>query len=446
MGRLAGMRSVLRGCGARQLRVVAIGFWLVGMLVAPAVASADRYVSHTSVSGAKDHSCATAPYRTVQGAVDAARPGERVYLCGTAPYVESVVVQKDLRLTGDRGATIEAPADPAAPTTFFSSRNLQTPYSVLTVLGAANVQVTGVTIEGPFANSDFCNATDVGVLQIGSGELQLAEDKVLDIEAADQADLGGCSAGFGVQIGSRYWPAASGSSSGVLNFPGSAQIRNVSVSGYQGLGILADGPGTHIQLSSSDIDGSGPSALVSRYGVQVSRGATGRVTDNSISDNEYTGTAFFNAGAGVLVFGGCGDPVDVGVQVDGNRLTNDDSGVASEEFDPTCSFATSTPTHNQIDGDVIAKNDGETNQSPTPDEAGNTYAGYQVGIADNGSHDEVDGNTITGTIVDGSDTAFGPQTTPGGDFLAPIDIQTFPPIDTQVRGNTYDGRPTSPPY
>jgi hypothetical protein len=55
-------------------------------------------------------------------------------------------------------------------------------------------------------------------------------------------------------------------------------------------------------------------------------------------------------------------------------------------------------------------------------------------------------NTITGTGVLGADTAFGPQTKSGGPFLAPIDIQTFPPVNSKVNDNTYDGSKTNPPY
>ena len=52
----------------------------------------------------------------------------------------------------------------------------------------------------------------------------------------------------------------------------------------------------------------------------------------------------------------------------------------------------------------------------------------------------------TGTVAGGMDTAFGPQTEPGGNFLAPVDIQTYPPIRPLVRDNTYDGTKTNPPY
>src|ERR1700693_762847 len=90
------------------------------------------------------NSCSNAQFSTVQSAVDAAKPGQTVYLCGTAPYMESVLVQKNLTLTGDPGAAIEAPANSRVPGTFFSSQSLQTPNSVLTVIGNVNVQVNGL--------------------------------------------------------------------------------------------------------------------------------------------------------------------------------------------------------------------------------------------------------------------------------------------------------------
>ncbi|HUE28074.1 MAG TPA: hypothetical protein VMP89_14960, partial [Solirubrobacteraceae bacterium] len=98
-------------------------------------------------------------------------------------------------------------------------------------------------------------------------------------------------------------------------------------------------------------------------------------------------------------------------------------------------------TNDDVHNNVIAKNDGVTNHSPFTDENGKPYTGYQVGVADTGNNDQVHDNAVSS-----SDGAFGPLVTPGGEFLAPIDIQTYPPIDSHVHGNQYNGAPTNPPY
>ncbi len=151
----------------RSKKTAALGAVLFGVLAVPAAASADTlYVSHTAMPNAKDHSCSTAAFSTVQSAVNAADRHGQVYLCGTTPYLESVVIQdKQIDLSGDQGATIKAPANAAVPGTYFSSQGLQTPNSVLTIIGDANVRVEGLTIEGPFLNAG-CAGDDFGVLAI----------------------------------------------------------------------------------------------------------------------------------------------------------------------------------------------------------------------------------------------------------------------------------------
>jgi hypothetical protein len=412
------------------------------------------FVSHTGTAGAADTSCAKAAYSSVQAAVNAAGNGDRVYLCGTTtPFTESVVIQnKGLLLTGDDGAAIRAPANAAAPTTFFSSQNLQTPNSVVTVIGGRNVQINGLIVEGPFVNVG-CGGDDFGILQVGAGHLQLNNDQVLNIQAVDQIDLAGCQYGVGVQIGRRYWPVVvglgnDGFSDGynLVNFTGNAQLEGVSVSGYQKNGITADGRGTQIQVQDTTVDGGGQTLQIARNGIQIGRGATGQVADSAINNNEYTGAGSSASATAVLIFGGCGDPLSTNIQVRNNKLHNNDTGISAGNFNAGCTASTTSPTNVQMHDNVISKNDGETNHSPFTDQFNNAYTGYQVGIADTGSGDSIHNNTITGTVVVGVDTAYGPQTAPGFPFLAPIDIQTYPPAKVHVNDNTYDGHKTSPPY
>lgn len=424
-------------------RLAVLGVVVVGVMAVPALASAGTvFVNHTATPTGSDKSCDTAAFSTVQGAVDAAKKGDQVYLCGTEPYTEYVTIQdKNVDLLGDPGATIEAPAALESSVAFFAGQNLETPNAVLAIIGNVKVHVTGLTVEGPFANAG-CGGDDFGILAIAGPQVHLQDDQVLNIGALDQVDLGGCQYGVGIQIGREYWPATDGSFV-VEDFTANAQIQNTSVSGYQKNGITVDGPGSQAQIQQSTVDGGGPNPTIARNGIQISRGATGQVQNNTISGNEYTGTGSFASATGVLVFGGCGDPLSTGVQVHNNTLTNNDSGVVLANYtaDPNCVASATSPTNNQVHDNVISKDDGVTNHSPFTDEYGNPYTGYQVGVGETGNNDQVHDNKISST-----DSAFGPQTTPGGPFLAPIDIQTYPPINTQVHNNTYNGSPTNPPY
>ena len=402
------------------------------------------FVSHTAVPTATDKSCATASFSSVQDAIDAVKNGGTVYLCGTAPFVESVAIQdKDVKLTGDAGAALQAPADASAPTDFFSSQGLETPNAVVTVIGKSNTQINGLIVEGPFANTD-CTGDDYGVLQVG-GQLQMMNDQVLNIEASNQSGLGGCQYGVGIQAGRPYWPTTGGTLS-VVDFVGNANVQKTTVSGYQKNGITADGFGTKIDVANSTIDGGGPNATIARNGIQISRGATGNVHNNTVQNNEYTGPGGFASATGVLVFGGCGDPLAKNADIHDNTISNNDSGVvlANYSSDPNCVASATTPTNDHVHNNTISKGDGETNHSPFDDEDGNSYTGYQVGIGVTGDNDHVDGNTITGTIVAGADTAYGPQHQPGAPFLDCLDLITYPPIGAKVDNNTCDGQKNYP--
>jgi hypothetical protein len=303
----------------------------------------------------------------VQAAINAVASSGQVYLCGTTPYVESVAIQsKDVRLTGDSGAALQAPANSAAPTNFFSSQGLETPNAVVTVIGSSNVKILGLTVEGPFANTD-CSGEDYGVLQVG-GQLAMTNDQVLNVEAANQAGLGGCQYGVGVQVGRQHWTTTAGAST-VVDFVGNAKVQDTGVSGYQKNGITGDGAGTQLVVTGATVDGGGQNAVIARNGVQISRGATGQVTDSTIKNNEYTGPGSFASATGVLVFGGCGDPLVDNSRVNSNTLTNNDSGIvlANYSADLNCVASATTPTDDRALYNTISKNDGETNHSPFTD-------------------------------------------------------------------------------
>ncbi|HJQ73640.1 MAG TPA: hypothetical protein VJ814_02045 [Gaiellaceae bacterium] len=409
---------------------------------APAPAPGTIFVSHAATPSGTNKDCGSASFSSVQAAIDAVKDGGRVYLCGTAPFVESVAIQdKSVKLTGDPGAALQAPANAGAPTDFFSSQGLATPNAVVTVLGSSNAKIDGLTVEGPFANAD-CTGDDFGVLQVG-GQLTLVNDRVLNVEAADQGSLGGCQYGVGIQVGRQHWPTTGGGSSAV-DFVGNAKVQDTTVSGYQKNGITADGVSTTIAVVSSTVDGGGQTPVIARNGIQISRGATGQVHGDTVENNEYTGPGSFASATGVLVFGGCGDPLSADAVINDNAISNNDAGVVLANYNADCTASATSATDNRVRSNTISKSDGQTNQSPTTDQANNSYPGYQVGIGVTGDGDRIVGNTITGTIVGGTDTAYGPQHQAGRPFLDCLDLITYPPVGAKVSQNTCDGSPNYP--
>ena len=95
-------------------------------------AGTTRYVG---ASAGSDTSCSSPGYTTVQAAVNAAKPGDTVYLCGTTPFKGQIIVSKSITLTGSAGATISAPstwvasADPLPPQ--FASDGLFAPQALV---------------------------------------------------------------------------------------------------------------------------------------------------------------------------------------------------------------------------------------------------------------------------------------------------------------------------
>ncbi len=144
---------------------------------------------------------------------------------------------------------------------------------------------------------------------------------------------------------------------------------------------------------------------IAQNGIQISRGAKGEVTDNTVSGNAYTGAAGASSG-GVLIFGGCGTPLTTHVDVHGNTLVNNDVGIflfnGNDDYDGPPDTETKNSAH-----DNTISNDAVTNTS------GDGTRGYQAGIDDVGVKDDISNNKISGAGYEERDDATA--------FVSPID-------------------------
>jgi hypothetical protein len=359
-------------------------------------ASTTRYVG-TSAGG--DTSCANPGYTTVQAAVNAANPGDTIHLCGTTPFREQVIITKSVRLTGGHGAAIAAPspwvpsADPLPPQ--FTSDNLFRPQAIVVVWGAdVHVTISGLTIAGPLPGNGGCAEQEFGILVIGGAAARIRDDTVTDIKDANSA-LYGCQYGIGIQVGREYWPTSTFSTFLAEDFIGTGSVSGTKVTGYQKGGIVIDGPGSSGSVSDSTVTGAGPAGalgqIIAQNGIQISRGAAGRVSESKVSANQYSGPGFASDG-GILLFGGCGDPLTRHISVSRNTLTNNDVGVYLANYDPTCTVAPGSATrnrvtHNRISSAAVTNTTGDSQTPP---------CGYQAGISDLGNRDLLDDNSISG--------------------------------------------------
>jgi hypothetical protein len=394
------------------------------------------YVGHGPIG--LNSGCASPGFNSVQTAVDVANPGAVVYLCGTTPYYEQVIIEKSITLTGDPGATIAAP-DPfpaTSPTRLppqFTTDNLFVPQAIVIVWGStANVKINNLIITGVMPGNGSCAEQEFGVLVIANGTATLNGDQVLNIRDSNPS-LYGCQFGVGIQVGRQYWPTADFSNFLVENFVGHATIKNTTVAGYQKNGMTIDASSTTANISSSKVNGAGQtdtslSPIIAQNGIQISRGASAQVIGNTVTGNAYTGRGAASSG-GILVYGGSCDgpstPLTTGIKIQNNTLQGNDVGVLISNLiydnNNQCSLPT-TPTNIAASSNHIS-NDAVTNVSGT-----NLFGyggGYQAGISDEGYADRLTQNAICGI-------GYTPVPTPPP-YLSQIDVAATNPI---VSGNT----------
>jgi len=170
----------------------------------------------------------------------------------------------------------------------------------------------------------------------------------------------------------------------------SGTISGNTVGHYQKNGITAVN-GSSVMISSNTVTGEGAVNTIAQNGIEVGSGATGTVQDNTVSDNAYTGPNGASSG-GVLVFGGpyFGAPYTTGVQVSHNILTNNDVGIYLYNADASGN-APKAQTKNGAVNNTI------TNTLNNSNTTGCGSIGYQAGISELGTKDNIVNNKISGS-------------------------------------------------
>jgi len=102
------------------------------------------------------------------------------------------------------------------------------------------------------------------------------------------------------------------------------------VSFYQKGGIVVDGIGSSAIITNNTVTGLGPVNFIAQNGIQVSRGATGTVSGNTISGNAYTGCSHQDAAKT-----GCIPYVSAGLllyDVDANAIDKSHNTYRDDQF------------------------------------------------------------------------------------------------------------------
>lgn len=281
------------------------------------------YVSpHASPWGA-DRSCRSARFRTIQSAVNAARPGSTVVVCrGT--YHEQVVVTKPVSLKGQHAIIDEAGVNPGLQLTL-PGLGKQTIFAGV-VIFSSGVRFSGFKVT---------NAQGEGILAAGLGHV--ISGISISHSAVVHNDLGG-----GVPPKSKYFECAEqgevpGDCGEGVHFTGVAYsaVKDNFIAGNSGGVLLSDDTGpTHHNLvagnvvtgNASDcgitVPGHNPAALNAKGQRQPSVAGVyrnvirGNVVTNNGNKGEGAGVLFANAGPGTASY----DNLVQGNFIAGNEL------------------------------------------------------------------------------------------------------------------------------
>lgn len=279
----------------------------VAVVVAvPAAASAGSlWVAHAPTVKSPGKSCTSPGYDTIQSAIAADTTGAKIEVC-TGTYVEQLQITTALSIVAAGSVTLQLPATPSLSTTTCDEATGEPNEDVVSICGAGTVTINGLTIEGHWP-SGKCSDSLYGILVAGGADLKLTDST---IAGAGADPINGCQGGVGIQIGMAWTKPVE---------VGTATLSNDTVSGYQKNGITVDGAGSKATITSTTVTGTGETPTIAQNGIQVSFGAQAKITQSTVSANEYnpsdeaTGILFYDAAPGSSLTKSILDDDDFGV-------------------------------------------------------------------------------------------------------------------------------------
>jgi nitrous oxidase accessory protein NosD len=214
--------------------------------------------------------CPDAEFTIIQDAVDEANPGDSIRVCpGT--YEEQIsIIQKPLRIIGPLNNS--AVVKPSGMTANATNGVDGTPIAaVVLVMGATNVIIRRLTIDGVNNGIAACQPTLVGIFyRNASGEIRDVAVKNMILE--DKT----CQSGLGIFV----------------QKPGrlvrEVMVVNSSIHDYQKNGITGNEPGTRLRATGNVVTGIGPTSGAAQNGIQIGFGATGQIDGNVVINHIWS--------------------------------------------------------------------------------------------------------------------------------------------------------------
>ncbi|MFA7310082.1 MAG: right-handed parallel beta-helix repeat-containing protein, partial [Candidatus Paceibacterota bacterium] len=259
------------------------------------------YVNATDPTCAGQNPC----YATIQAATDAVAAGGTV-MVAAGTYQEQVSISKDIHLVGSGiGSTvIQAPA--TMVDTGFG-------LNVVVVKGSGvQAEINGLTVAGPGPSA--CGSIGAGIFVGDGADANIHDNSITDIR---DSSLSGCQNGQGIYVGRHS-----------LSTSGTATISDNVITGYQKGGVVVSNAGSSATINHNMVTGVGATNQIAQNGIQISDGATGSITNNTVSGNEcdysscgsdwYTQTQ----SAGIMAVDSAGS-----IEISGNSISDNDMGI-----------------------------------------------------------------------------------------------------------------------
>ncbi|WP_321336316.1 DUF5801 repeats-in-toxin domain-containing protein [Breoghania sp.] len=235
-------------------------------------------------------------YATIQEAVDAAVAGDTV-LIAEGTYAEQVVITtSDISLVGVGDVVIEAPASGLVQTTT-DPQNGKAIFSVVTVDGADNVDISSITVDGEWQAGQVSGGADFTGIAYMNSSGSLDQVEIMEIgdtpinEAAGQ--VSGNQRGQAILV------------SNTDGFAKAISITNSSFMEFQKTGVVARNA---IVTAEGNTFTTVSQAVMAQNGIQLSHGSTGSILGNTFTGFGYSGGSW--ASVALLVFSATGLLVD----------------------------------------------------------------------------------------------------------------------------------------
>ena len=352
-------------------------------------------------------------------------------------YTEQVVINKPVTITGAGQATTTI----EGPSTMTDSACMASTRVVIDICGSSGstVTMTGVTISGgangEAADTNSCGGPSIRGAQVADGEtLDISQSTVTNTYSSSGSGYWGCqtNAALGIRVGSQ-----------ALGAVGHLVADHLTVERYTKGGIVVDGPGSSTTITHSLVEGdqlAGASAVSSRNGIQISRGASGAVSSTTVSGNECDIASPIcgpdpnanDQSDGIILYDPTTGQTPVPtITLSGNTLTGNDVGIYTAQMTGTPMISGNTVNANRYEGIELDEGTASVVNNQITGNGGASGDGVFATQGDYGTTDTT--ATLTGNTISGN---------PTGVFAEDVAVDAFTTHLT-VQRNALTANPTA---